>query len=279
MSYIHSSGMTAFAATETVVRPQTGFCLKESKYSADAVQEQDKYYYVVYGEQPLQTFNDGRVSLMTVIDCPNSEPAEKAVKVVTAGRTRYVYVQEACGLFIEREAAAFYDERTNELRELRPTNILNPESVTKGGFVKENYVSLQLRLLKGEKFNQAPATPYERGLFALGRIGTLYPDISPLGGFASAEEKHDFQARRTQSQLFVLLTNKFFGHEEILDVHAFEVVAHLKAGNLAVVSAYDPSTGEITNKISNGVTAIDTWVYACKKVDALGAGNVKVTLL
>jgi hypothetical protein len=279
--------MSVFAANETVVRPMTGFALKESFNSADAA-ENNKWYYVIFGEPTKAMFDAGRASAMQVIDVPGGEPAAKAVRINSAQGVRYVYTQEACGMIIERVAMPMIN-KMGSLIKLLPTNEINPESVTKGGFLKEG-PSLQARLLAGESFcNVAPKTAYERGLFALGRVGTIYPDVAPAGGFESAEEKAAFQKGRTQAQLFVLLTNKYFGVEEIQGVragetelspiHALEVMAHMKAGNIVFVSTFDPDARQVKNWAShNAVTAIDTWKHAAAAVEKYGAEYVKITL-
>jgi hypothetical protein len=289
--FTHTSGMTVFAANETVVRPIKGFALKESFGSAD-VAEGDKWYYVIFGVEALKTFELGRVSAMTVIDVPGGEPAAKAVRVNSARGVRFVYTQEACGLTIERLAQPVFD-KAGDLVELLPTNDINPEATTKGGFLKPE-PTLQARLLAGEKFSPAASeTAYERGLFALGKVGTLYPDVAPAGGFACAEEKAAFQKQRTQAQLFVLLTNNYFGAEEIQGVrahigetelspvHALEVVAHMKTGGLVFVSTFDPDTRQVQNWTSKGphlITAIDTWRHAAAAAEKFGAEYVKITL-
>lgn len=289
--FTHTSGMPVFTASETVVRPIKGFALKESFGSADAA-ENDKWYYVIFGVEALKIFELGRVSEMAVIDVPDGEPAAKAVRINSARGVRYVYTQEACGLVIERLALPVITT-AGKLVRLLPTNVINPEATTKGGFLKTE-PTLQARLLAGEKFcTDVPKTAYERGLFALGRVGTLCPDVAPEGGFGSAEERSAFQKQRTQSQLFVLLTNAFFGAEEIQGVrayageqvmssiHAFEVVAHMKEGGLVFVSTMDPATGVIQDWASKGphlITAIDTWKHAAASALKLGAGYVKITL-
>ena len=130
----------------------------------------------------------------------------------------------------------------NVVRRLEPGTKPNPETVTKNGFVKSFYTSLQARLLAGEKFDTTlPTDPYLQGLYYCGQAATL-------GG-----------GELVHTQMYLGVVNEFGGFPVIGGTHYLKVVGLMAQGMVAVFKkgeqAYEPAVDP--NKawqIWNGIT-------------------------